>query len=593
MAAPNLPSEKPFPANSPLIFLSAGHTAHARENTGIQRVTRSLARELQISGLPVELIEWVPSKRRFVVLDDTARRNLARDGGPPFTSLDALLEKVLPDLAASFPGNRPTGTAASSGLPSLSDERIKRFEEIVQSVQHPIPAVPALIDFLPIPRAGRRSLRRGFRHLLNLHIQKRDRRRIRRYIRELIALRRLCDRMARHMVQLAEQQWDREFNLAAMERDAWRYKQTRDAMTHGQALAAGQPDSAPVPVANPSAPSNPGPNRFNTRQADLFSLSYRLGSNRFSPPKGSWIVVPELMKPEEMDGVIRYCRRRQLKLAVIFHDAIAVTHPELVSETIRQRHAEYMRHLCRADQILAVSRQSADDLATFTRNRQIALPAISVCGNGASFHGERVFRDSPPLPPVQLICVGTIDPRKNHRTLLAAFERIHRERPDLELGLTLIGNAYAGAEDLVALVGDAVRRLPGLIWLRGIADEALIQAYQSAHFTVFPSILEGFGLPVLESIWHGRPCVCADTGATAEHAVGGGCLTVDVTDPGALADAIIRMSVDHDLRQRLTQEAKSRLVRTWKDQAIDLVEALQPGGPGSRPGQGRTDYPLP
>ncbi|MEZ5276242.1 MAG: glycosyltransferase family 1 protein [Opitutaceae bacterium] len=593
MATPNPSSEKSFPTNSPLIFLSAGHTAHARENTGIQRVTRSLARELQESGLQIELIEWVPSKRRFVILDDTARRNLARDGGPPFTPLNDLLNRVLPDLTGSVSGATFEGGRSSTAFPSLGDERIHQFEQIVQSIRHPIPAVPRLIDHLPIPRSGRRSLRRGLRRVINFAVQVRDRRRIRRYTRELVALRRLYDRMTRQIVRLTQLQKDRAFNLAAMERDAWRYKQTRDSLARAQDEAAGSPAPPQDPKESSMIPPGTGIHRPPANQGELYSLAMRLDSGRFNPPKGSWIVVPELMKPDEMKGVVRYCRRRHLKLAVIFHDAIAVTHPELVSESIRQGHADYMRHLCRADRILAVSRQSAEDLEAFARDRQIALPAISICANGASFQGKLDFQDPPPFPPIRAICVGTIDPRKNHRTLLSALERIHRDHPELDLRFTLIGNAYSGAEDLVELVHAATRRLPGLSWLQGVSDDALIEAYRSAHFTVFPSLLEGFGLPVLESIWHGRPCICSHTGATAEHATGGGCLPVDVTDPEALAGAIIRLAGDHALRQRLTEEAKSRLVRTWKDQAIDLVEHLQPERPTAQPEVAETDFQRP
>ena len=64
-------TDRPFPAISAPVYLSVGHTAHAKEHTGIQRVTRSLAREMQASGLKTEFIEWVQSKRRYVVLDES------------------------------------------------------------------------------------------------------------------------------------------------------------------------------------------------------------------------------------------------------------------------------------------------------------------------------------------------------------------------------------------------------------------------------------------------------------------------------------------------------------------------------------------
>jgi len=559
--------DRSFPALSAPIYLSTGHTAHAREHTGIQRVTRSLARELRVSDLRVEFIEWIQKRRRYVILDDRARRGLAGEGGPPFEPIDSLLERILP-------------RAAWVGNVSRREARVLQFEAIFRSIRHPIPEVPTWIDYLPIPRPARRALRRGIRRVINHRIRRRDGRRIRRYVREILHLHRTQTRLTRQILQMAERRRNCEFTLAFMEQKAWRYKQGRDALARIQAGTArppvtGAPPGEPSERRDSPPPSTP----LASDEAELFSLTHRLEPIRFKPVRGAWVVVPELMRPEEMRDLTAACRRHRLNLAVIFHDAIAVTHPELVSESIRRNHTSYMRHLCRADLVLAVSRQSADDLRTFARSRRISLPPVTVCANGASFPGERIPADPPPPPPFRVICVGTIDPRKNHRTLIAALDHIHHHHPSLELQVTLIGNAYAGADDLVREVREACHRLPGLNWTRGVEDRELITAYQNAHFTVFPSLVEGFGLPVLESLWHGRPCICAETGATAESAAGGGCLTIDVTNPEALADAIVRLIRDETLRRRLTNEAKSRVLRTWREQAIDLVDTLKQAVP--------------
>lgn len=572
MVNETLRADPAFPAFNPPIYLSAGHTAHSAEHTGIQRVTRSLARELQGSGLQTELVEWMPSRRRYVVLDDSARQKLSRQGGPVFESVDALLTRVLPQAGRLLPR---TGQARSESAPAnstLSEERIVGFEAIIHSISHPIPAVPRLIGYLPVPRAMRRAIRKGVRHAINRFVRWRDRSRVRRFIREVKAIRRIHNRMTRKILKLSELECDRAFNLASMEREAWRYKQARDGQSKAQAEAAGQmTESIPIPgEVNEPILAGPPPN-----ENEIFSLTHRLEPTRFKPIRGAWVVVPELMRPEEMRAVGRYCRRHRLNLAVVFHDAIAVTHPELVARSIRDSHADYMRHVCQADLVLAVSEQSAIDLQAFIRREKCASPRIEVCSNGASFPGERLFTDPKPPPPVRAICVGTIDPRKNHRSLIAALDLLHEDHPDLDLQVTLIGNAYAGAEDLVELVEAACRRLPGLNWLRGAEDQQLIEAYQQAHFTVFSSILEGFGIPVLESLWHGRPCICANTGAIAENAKGGGCLTVDVNNPAALAGAMRQLAGEGELRRKLTQEAQSRVLRTWREQAIDLVAELK------------------
>lgn len=576
-------TDRPFAPISVPIYLSAGHTAHSKEHTGIQRVTRSLARELQASGLRVEFLEWVQSKRRYVVLNDQARRRLAREGGPPYESLESLFGRVVPEAGRLLPSSDHPDRSSEMVDPSIREDRIIHFESIIRSIHHPMPGVPGWIGYLPVPLSFRRGLRRGIRQTVNQFVRGRDRWRIRRYIREIVKMRRVHNQMTRRILKLSERRKDSEFRLAFMEHDAWRYKQRRDGLARDQEEDNGLPASASPEPESGKRDTSPDSQQEVTLQApdeaELFSLTHRLEPTRFKPVKGAWVVVPELMRPEEMRRLTRYCRRHRLNLAVMFHDAIAVTHPELVAESIRRSHAAYMRHLCRADLVLAVSRQSADDLKDFAQSQGIDLPPITICANGASFPGERIPVEPTPPPPIRAICVGTIDPRKNHRTLIAALDNIHQHHPSLDLRVTLIGNAYAGSDDLVRLVREACGRLPGLEWIQGAEDRELIEAYENCHFTIFPSVIEGFGIPVLESMWHGRPCICSATGAVGERASGGGCVTIDVTNPDDLAGAILRMAQDEPFRRQLTNEANSRVLRTWREQALDLVEGLSDAVP--------------
>ena len=445
-------TDRPFPAISTPVYLSVGHTAHAKEHTGIQRVTRSLAREMQASGLKTEFIEWVQSKRRYVVLDDPARRGLAREGGPPFEPLESLFARVIPEANWHLPPAVNHESSSETIDPSIREERIIHFESIVQSIRHPIPRVPGWIDFLPAPQSVRRGLRRGIRQTVNQIICWQDRIRIRSYIREIARLRRAHNRFISKILKLSEKRRESEFRLAVMERNAWLYKQRRDGLACARDELTSRPSDAPL---NPPPPNReivsehlPAITRQEPSEADLFSLTHRLEPTRFKPVKGSWVVVPELMRPEEMRDLVRFCRRHRLNLAILFHDAIAVTHPELVSSEIRRNHAAYIRNLCRGDLVAAVSRQSADELKDYADREDLRLPRLIVCPNGASFPGERPIAAQSSTPsPIRAICVSTIDPRKNHTTLLDAVELIKRAHPTIDLHITLIGHAYSGSED--------------------------------------------------------------------------------------------------------------------------------------------------
>ena len=105
-------------------------------------------------------------------------------------------------------------------------------------------------------------------------------------------------------------------------------------------------------------------------------------------------------------------------------------------------------------------------------------------------------------------------------------------------------------------------------------DAELAALYSSARATVFPTIAEGCGLPLLESLWTGVPCVCSDLPVLRENADGGGCLPVAVNDPAAWKAALRRVLTDDALVARLTAEAGSRSLPTWAGAARILRESL-------------------
>jgi glycosyltransferase involved in cell wall biosynthesis len=104
-----------------------------------------------------------------------------------------------------------------------------------------------------------------------------------------------------------------------------------------------------------------------------------------------------------------------------------------------------------------------------------------------------------------------------------------------------------------------------------VSDAALAAACAACTFTVYPSLAEGFGLPVLESLAHGKPCVCSEQGALGESARGGGCLALPSVAAPALAAAIERLLSSPAELAALGAAARARHFRTWADYAADLI----------------------
>ncbi len=186
----------------------------------------------------------------------------------------------------------------------------------------------------------------------------------------------------------------------------------------------------------------------------------------------------------------------------------------------------------------------------------------------------------PPRDParpalVRMLCVSTIEPRKNHRTLMAAYELAAAARPDLELELTLAGAYQPGAEDIAADIHRTIDRHAGRVrWNHAAEYGTLRRLYEACDFTVFPSELEGFGLPIIESLWMNRPCLCGNLGVVAETAGGGGCVTTDVRDPQMIADAMLRMIGTPNFLEGLRVEIAARPLKTWEEYAGEVLAAL-------------------
>lgn len=167
-----------------------------------------------------------------------------------------------------------------------------------------------------------------------------------------------------------------------------------------------------------------------------------------------------------------------------------------------------------------------------------------------------------------VLYVGTIEPRKNLTRLVAAFARARRLQPNLELILAgQLGWKYASLlraiKDLN--LGRAVRRLGY------VPDEDLPALYSLARMLAFPSLYEGFGLPVVEAMACGTPVLTSNGSSLAEIAAGASCL-VDPLDIGDIAQGLVSLATDDGLHARLRTAGLLRSAQfSWQQAAAETV----------------------
>lgn len=294
------------------------------------------------------------------------------------------------------------------------------------------------------------------------------------------------------------------------------------------------------------------------------------GSTPLPDCNAAGLIVPEVFSSAVASAlpVLRSAVRGPS--VAVFHDAIALKFPELTPAKTVARFPGYLRELLQFDGIAAVSEDSHETLLDYWRwlgvkqtPPVIALPwAID-----RELIPADASSENPPLPVV--LSVGSIEGRKNHFALLEACERLWTRGLRFELHLVGLAQPQTGRAALERIrtlqaTGRTVR------YDGPVSDRAVEAAYARCSFTVYPSLMEGFGLPVIESLTHGKPCVCSARGALGESARGGGCVALESMDATNLAIAIARLLEHPADVNALAVAARAREFRSWSDYAAEL-----------------------
>lgn len=154
-----------------------------------------------------------------------------------------------------------------------------------------------------------------------------------------------------------------------------------------------------------------------------------------------------------------------------------------------------------------------------------------------------------------ILYVGSLEPRKNIKTLIKAYETLRADNPDITAKLVLIG----GENPLFADNQLRVKNFGQDIVFKGFVSDELLRAYyRKAAVVAYPSLYEGFGLPPLEAMACGAPVVTSDTSSIPE-VVGKAAILVDPHDASALAKELARVISSPELREKLGRSGQNQV----------------------------------
>jgi glycosyltransferase involved in cell wall biosynthesis len=296
-------------------------------------------------------------------------------------------------------------------------------------------------------------------------------------------------------------------------------------------------------------------------------------SDEIGAASSSGLIVPEVFSPAVARALPDIFAATTGPRIALFHDAIALQFPELTPSKTVARFPAYLVELLAFDGIAAVSEASRDALIGYWRWLGAPNPppvrAIPLGVDGVVSAGSQLTAPNSQLSPA-LLCVGSIEGRKNHLALLEACERLWAGGEKFSLHLVGLAHPQTGAAALARI--RALQAAGRALRYDGPVGEAeLAAAYTACSFTVYPSLVEGFGLPVIESLAHGKPCICSAHGALGESATGGGCLALESVDASSLAAAIARLVRSPDELAALGAQACARRFKTWRNYADELM----------------------
>lgn len=303
-------------------------------------------------------------------------------------------------------------------------------------------------------------------------------------------------------------------------------------------------------------------------------LSMYFKHRRICAGKGDLILMLDSSWVYPIWSAVEKAKNRGALVGVVVYDLIPINHPQFcVSGLVKCFQDWYSQAVKTSDFFIAISRSTRDEVYAYVKSNQCpinydmlewfhlgcALDRVSEKGSVRN-ELEDIFKRN------NYLTVGNIEPRKNHKYLLNAFDLILQQSPDTVL--CIIGKIGWKCEDVVNHIKNHPLFEKNLFMFNNLSDTELDYCYRHSKALIFTSFAEGFGLPIVESLYHGLPVLASDTPIHRE--VGKDfCTYFDISDPSYLAKIIINIEKTGKMPEVRAPEEYN--LPTWKDSCRELL----------------------
>ncbi|MBD2436131.1 glycosyltransferase family 1 protein [Nostoc sp. FACHB-110] len=261
------------------------------------------------------------------------------------------------------------------------------------------------------------------------------------------------------------------------------------------------------------------------------------------------------------------------------HDLTFIKYPSFTNFIVRTYTSRIQQSLKWTDLVITISENTKKDIINYLNipEEKVYVTPLASRYNASSFTLElseklaksKLYDFSKPY----LLFVSTIEPRKNINTLITAFNYL-KETYKIAHQLILIGKKGWSYEPIFAAIKNSPWRNE-IHHLDYLSDDLVAFFYSKADVFVYPSYYEGFGMPVLEAMTLGAPVVTSNSSSIPE-VTGDAAILIDPNEPMQLAEAILQVISDSQLRQELIAQGKERAkLFSWEKTAKLTLEAYR------------------
>jgi glycosyltransferase involved in cell wall biosynthesis len=264
--------------------------------------------------------------------------------------------------------------------------------------------------------------------------------------------------------------------------------------------------------------------RLEARAKQAYSAGYKRAEfhsgDLFFIPWGEW------WDPNFTDRLVRAHEEQGVRLVQVIHDIATTVWPQFF-EKVEVNPASYNAKVVpAADLVITVSKNTKKELTTWLQSQKLPVPKTEVIRLGDNPYAAEAKKPEDPVFTAAklkgqdyLLCVGTIEAKKNHALFYYVYKLARERGIDLPK-LVIVGRRGYGTDDIYRTMTQDPEISDQFIFLHNTGDEELSWLYDHCLFTVLPSFHEGWGIPIAESVARGVPCLSSGTSSMVEIAEG-------------------------------------------------------------------------